>query len=685
MDFLIKATFTAMQSLKSWLKVVLFTVLLGTLARILFFVMLSPEKLRILGPETPYAEILSSFVLGLRFDLSAICYLTLLFWLLSLFLPKATSLGVWKICLTFWSFLLLIDIGFYSFYNDRINVLMFGLIEDDTWALVKTFWKNYPVVPILILTALFYLFFNRLITRDFAINRAYPNSISTFKTRAVVLILLLLGGRGTFGLFPLGDHDTVVSSVPFLNTLSFGTAHAFSRAIKLRREQLRMGSSTWFANIKEFGYLNQEDQAFEHYFGKEIPVGANRYALMNFSTALNLKHAQPPHVVVIVMESWGNYGLQFQQPSFDLVGKMKAHLAKGLLNSQMLSTTGATTGSLSCLLAGVPHRTISPFLTESEYLQTRLSTSPAITFKKQGYQAHFIYGGNPGWRDINKFALAQGFDSVLGDVDITKTLSKFNRPVRQRHDWGVHDADVFNYVEILLSEAKTPQLIVVMTTTNHPPYDLPTDFEREVLDVNQFPQKNELFDLKLAQKRFMAFRYSSDALANFLTQLQANTSLQNRTITAVTADHTFWVRNFLSSEAFIKSAVPFFLSLPLEIQNQLTPKQQLNFKTSFASHHDIWPTLYDLSLRQTDFKTFGRSLFHNSEQSFALTYERLIFDATRAEYVSSAGAHSAFRHLGGLNYTPTSDLTSADQHLAQKYRALMAALDSYLYHSKMHP
>lgn len=685
MDFLIKATFTAMQSLKSWLKVVLFAVLLGTLARILFFVMLGPPKLQILSPETPYAEILSSFVLGLRFDLSAICYLTLLFWLFSFFLPKATSLGLWKLCLTFWSFLLLIDIGFYSFYNDRINVLMFGLIEDDSWALVKTFWKNYPVVQILILTTLFYLFFNRLITKNFSINRAYPNLISTFKTRTAVLILLILGGRGTFGLFPLGDHDTVVSSVPFLNTLSFGTAHAFSRAIKLRREQLRMGNSSWFANIKEFGYMNQEDQAFEHYFGKKITAAADRYTLMNFSTTLNLKHPQPPHVVLVVMESWGNYGLQFQQPSFDLVGKMKAHLAEGLLNSQMLSSTGATTGSLSCLLAGVPHRTISPFLTESEYLQTRLSTSPAITFKKQGYEAHFIYGGNPGWRDMNKFALAQGFDSVLGDVDITKTLSEFKRPVQQRHDWGVYDADVFNYVEVLLSEAKSPQLIVVMTTTNHPPYDLPPDLKREVLDMNQFPQKNELLELKLAQKRFMAFRYSSDALAEFLNRLRANSNLHRKTITAVTADHTFWVKNFSSDEAFMKSSVPFFLSLPIELQNQLTPEQQSNFKTSFASHHDIWPTLYDLSLRETDFKTFGRSIFHNPEQSFALTYERLIFDATRAQYVSSADAHSAFRHSGDLNFKPTSDLTSADQHLAQKYRALMAALDSYLYHSKMHP
>src|SRR5690606_275230 len=119
---------------------------------------------------------------------------------------------------------------------------------------------------------------------------------------------LVVGARGTFGLFPLGDHDTVVSSVPFLNTLSFGTAHSFSRAIKLKREQIKIGSTSWYANLKEFGYENKEDQAFTDYFDRPIPAGENRFSLMKFKPSLQVKWPKKPHVVLVVMESWGHYG-----------------------------------------------------------------------------------------------------------------------------------------------------------------------------------------------------------------------------------------------------------------------------------------------------------------------------------------------------------------------------------------
>ncbi|OFZ31239.1 MAG: hypothetical protein A2622_01175 [Bdellovibrionales bacterium RIFCSPHIGHO2_01_FULL_40_29] len=669
-----------MHSLKSWIKVLLLAALVGTGVRLVFFILLAPPELTSMGHKIPYAEIFHAFLLGFRFDLSATCYLTLIFWMISFFLPKIWSLFIWKCLLSFWGFLLLVDIGYFSFYNDRLNVLMFGLFEDDTWALIKTFWKNYPVIPILLCAGALSYFFHRLIKNEFKIDRNFRNHISTPLTRALILVLLVIGARGTFALFPLGDHDTVVSSVPFLNTLSFGTAHAFSRAIKLKREQIKMGSSEWFANLKEFGYLNKEDQAFIDYFDSKIPPGGNRFQLMNFKTQLNFKRPSPPHVVLIVMESWGTYGLQFQNDNFNLVGGMKNHFTRGLLNTQFLSTTPATTGSLSCLLAGVPQRAISPFLTESDYLHTQLTTSPAVTFKKAGYQTRFVYGGNPGWRDMNKFALAQGFDDVLGEVDIQK---KFSPQQLEKHDWGIYDHDLFNYVESLLREAEKPQLIVVMTTSNHPPYELPTTAQKHTISLDQFPERAKLIDQNLALKRFLAFRYSSDSLSEFLDQIQRNEKLHSSTITAVTADHTFWIKNFSHSEIFMKSAVPFFLTLPPNLSSQLSLKQSTHFRTSFASHHDIWPTLYDVALKDSMYQTFGRSLFQNSTNSFALSFERAIFSKDRAVYVQSANQFSSMKAVGPLTYETTPEVLDADHQMSQKYRSLMGALDSFLYHSKI--
>jgi hypothetical protein len=52
-----------------------------------------------------------------------------------------------------WTLLLIclaVDTGYYSYFQDHINVLIFGLLDDDTLALLRTFWKNYAVVQILL-------------------------------------------------------------------------------------------------------------------------------------------------------------------------------------------------------------------------------------------------------------------------------------------------------------------------------------------------------------------------------------------------------------------------------------------------------------------------------------------------------------------------------------------------------
>ena len=672
-----------MKPLKQWLKVIFAAALVGTIVRLAFFILLAPKDLMVFSNETPYLEILKAFTLGFRFDLSAICYITFLFWLTSLLLPLRWALNIWKITLTLWSFLLIVDIGYFSFYNDRINILVFGFLEDDTWALVKTFWKNYPFVSILVVTASFGYFFHKVINNCFPHQPEFGNRFSFAKTRIIIFTLLFIGARGTFALFPLGDHDTVISSRPFLNTLSFGTAHALIRAIKLKQEVMSTGASAWNANLKDFGYLDKEDKAFEDFFQRKIGPNQTRYDLMKFTTQLNPKLNSKPHVVLIVMESWGYYGIQFQSPEFDLLGDMKKHFSDDLINTNFLSATGATTGSLSCLLAGIPQRPISAFLTENEYLNTRLSTSPALTYKKQGYQTRFIYGGNPGWRDMNKFALNQGFDFVEGEIDIEKKLKENKLTSAGRHDWGVFDEDLFKYIQLTLENATSPQLLVVMTTTNHPPYELPKTARKYNLDINQFTEKNLLIDSTLAKNRFTTFRYSSDALSDFLNQTKENSNIGSNTIVAATADHTFWVKNFSNEETFMRSAVPFYIYIPNDIKKHLTSKQVSNFKNSFGSHQDIWPTLYELSLTNGTYETFGRPMIDDSEKSFSFNNGHAIYTKDRALFVHTPQKFTSYEARGNFLYAPLETNAAEDVIYATKYSALMGSLDSYLHHSKV--
>lgn len=673
----------------------MFLALIGAVLRFLFYILLAPPDLNF---STHFSEIINAFLRGLRFDLSAISYLTLLF-IPFIFFKKTPSwffsfgLNFYRLLIYFWIMISFADILFYSFYTDRINLIAFGLLDDDTQGLLKIFWKNYPAFKIIgtvfVLCLLAYWG-----TRKFLDQNSKTILSADWKFKSLLIVVLFLLGRGTLSLFPLGPDYAVISSLPFINHLSYGTGHALIRATKLRSEQSRLGANTWDSNLKEFGYHtdnpNAEDQAFEDYFDQKIKT--NRYDLMKFKTRADKNTAQVKNVVLIMMESWGSYGILASQTNrpFDLIGEMRTHFQNDFLNLNYLANTPGTAGSLSCVLAGIPQRAISPFLTESSYLNTPLSTSPAVVYKKKNYETHFLYGGNPGWRDINKYARTQGFDFIEGEIEVKKVLAENNVPSAGSHDWGIYDEDLFNYIKIKLNEKSDKnKLYVVMTTTNHPPFELPPTYKAEKADqetqAHNFPEYSRLIDKPLAQKRFRTYRYSSDKLAELMKSIKSS-PLKDNTVVGVTGDHSSWLVNFNDNERFTKDAVPFYVYSPPEVVKSLGLKKKV-FQGNFGGHMDIWSTLYNLSLSDIEYETFGYNMFDKKDLTFALNSSRLIAAYNYAVFVHSGSKSSYFQEPptdgGRANlYVPSPQKLLIHEKLEIKYKALMGSLDSYLHHSK---
>jgi phosphoglycerol transferase MdoB-like AlkP superfamily enzyme len=309
-----------------------------------------------------------------------------------------------------------------------------------------------------------------------------------------------------------------------------------------------------------------------------------------------------------------------------------------------------------------------------------------LVYKNNNFETHFLYGGNPGWRDINKYAITQGFDFIEGEIEVKKTLSDNNIATAGLHDWGIYDEDLFKYVEIKLKEKSTKnKLYVIMTTTNHPPFELPSNYDADKIksevDVENYPLKSRLIDKELAQKRFKTFRYSSDTLADFISSIKKS-SLKNSTVLAMTADHTSWLINFNNEERFTKDTVPFYIYAPENVKNELKLNKEL-FQSQYGSHMDIWPTLYNLSLKSAEFESFGKNMFEKNDVSFALNNSRLIAAAREAVFVHNGDKSSYFeaKNSDGL-YSPIEQKNKTHEQLDLKYKSLMGSIDSYLNQSK---
>lgn len=644
----------------------------GALWRALFWALYRP-------PTTTAADLPAAFLLGARFDLTVACYvfaIPLLAWTIDRWVDLipplrparesvarlvkpllAPSLIVLFAIVTFVS---LVDVGYYAFYQDRLNVLVFGFIEDDTWALVKTMWKNYPVVGMTVgLTAIF-------AAQGWLIARETKRPSPPVRRRALAALLATgiflvdgLGARGSLGLFPLSEIDTHVSSDDFVNLLSYNPVHAFSRAV-----QNKIAShSRWNGALADLGYGEDARRAWADCYGADVPDDPR--ALLKRRGPPNPWAAKTkPHVVLVVMESMGAYWFRYDREPFDLVGGLKPILAREPHIFTFLSATGATVGSLSSLMAGVPHRPSSDFLTEGNYLSTPVRTAPARVFKQAGYEARFVYAGNPGWRDIGKYARTQGFDTIEGNVEIEKALG---RPL-EHHDWGIYDADVFEHVTKRLETATRPQFVLIMTTANHPPYQLPEGAKEPKLEAPDELSKRFLGDPAVARRRLVTFRYSNDRLADFLNGLDRD-GLGEKTVVGITGDHGFWIVPFSDAEALGRASVPFILKLPAAIRKPFPPG-------TYGGHADVWPTLYHLALDRAAYESAAVDLMDPKAPRYATNAGFLVLGAAGGAFVRKDAAASASYAWDGEALRPVAT-TASHEAMILRYRCLMGLLDDF--------
>lgn len=638
-------------------------------------------------PHQWHSDLLKALYMGVRFDAVILAYVAVIPALLlitTMHLKKESWFHFYPRLLRPYylfffaliSFFLAVDIGYYSYFQDHINILVFGFIEDDTMALVQTFWKNYPVILYGFLSLILLLTYHWIIKqvlRPFVIRTRFEKiHTSVVSLVSVVLIaLVFMIGRGSFGLFPLGPADTVISSDPFFNYLSTNGIHTFQRAIKLRKTQAK----SWDMNMKAFGY-SDPIQAFADFY--QIPkdqVPADPTQLMLQKTGKNdWAMTTRPHVLLIMMESFGTYWLDFHSEQFNLMAGFEKHIQQDLFLKNFLPSANSTTGSLSSMMISSPKQPMGNFLTESDYLQVSFKTSPAQVYSKQGYETRFVYGGNPGWRDMNKFAKFQGFDHVEGDIDMKKSLGEFP----ETHDWGVYDEDVFRYVEKTLKEASKPQFILVMTTTNHPPYQVPKSYQPLPLEMPSNLKDQLIIDRELADSRFRTYQYSMQKLSSFLDMIKQS-DLAGKTVIAVTGDHSFLPINFSDEMVFQKWSVPFYLYAP---EGQI----KLKDPEAFGSHMDILPTLYNLTLSEQEFYGLGVNLldasatkwaFHDSGLVAGKEGATVVFGKDSARFLKWQKQENS--SLSKLVNTEQSDLKI---RMAEKYRSMMAILDYYLYSEK---
>lgn len=627
--------------------------------------------------EGYWGDVAHAFFLGVRFDLTVIGYIQLLATLMLLAVYGLRRVWILEklrlffsayffVMFTITGLLLATDFGFYSYFQDHTNILIFGIMDDDTAALWRTLVKNYNVPLILSLFALYEGVMLYLLIKLFS--KKFETFVSLRKSVRFLLILLFvmlnaLAARGGVSMYPLGIMDTAISENMFVNKLSINGVHTFYRAAELRAQNRSGG----YDLAKTMGYKGRMVEAFKvHCQTDKID---EKDLLKNITYRLDKNvtiEAVHPHVVLFMMESFGSFLSQYQSPTFDVLGALDKHFREDILFKNFTSSDNGTIGSLESLVVGLPFRVGSDHFAESKYLRTTFRSSPALLYKAKGYETSLVYGGNVGWRDIDKFFVKQGFDHIYGNHEIEQVIP--DKSKKYEADWGIFDEYLFNFVEAKLKAADKPQFMIVMTTTNHPPYTLPSDYKPKPLDIPSELEARLTGARDLVKARFKAYQYANDKAGIFLDHVTSS-KLKGRTIVAITGDHNFGnMINFPTEEYLKFRAVPFYLYIP----DSLRPASYE--KDTFGSHKDIIPTLYHLSLSDVSYISLGENMFTPSRPHYSFNVSGLVAGKTGAVLVGNPVQYFSWN---GDRLKPSAN-NSQTENALEYYKATLSITDYFV-------
>lgn len=572
--------------------------------------------------DVSWSDCLPALWMGLRVDAKWTGILLAPAWVFALF-------GLWKP--VFWRvakvlgvvgaavmlIVAVVNFGYYAFYGTPISPIIFGFLQDDTKAIIATIWKDWPVVRYLVVFAAAVLFapacawgVGRLCGGQGA-SALGRRGVITLALAALVMTVALVGFiRGSFGKFPLRQQNYAVSTHVFVNAAVPGGAASLYEAWKGQKALEFKGGAA--AALSDMGFRTKQEA--------EGVLSALRRSEAPLPVS-----AEKPHVVFAIMESMGRDIFESHHlPENDTLGALAPELEHAVVFRNAISVENGTFPSLEGLLFDTP---LTP-LTQSRYGRQAFPFSKVLDFKRAGYKVVYLTAGTETWRQVDVNFPLQGFDQVIGAVQLAKDF-----PEAEVGTWGIGDKWMFKKAEVLLEEAdkKGEKLfLLILSATNHPPHRVPDGDETAPVDIKALPAFVDKSDPALIRSMMETYRYSSNALGSFVHDVRTG-ALGARTIIAATGDHNS--RLSYTSPEYLQHmrGVPLLFWLP-----DAWSAVKTNVDADrWAGHRDLFPTLKGLALGLTPALYEGRNLFAKDDFDLVLSFSSL---SSRGFAIGSWGA-----------------------------------------------
>ncbi len=408
------------------LKTFFFTALIFSLFRIVYFLRFGEFN----SISEYSSDFFKAFFIGFRLDTITILYFFSLVFLINFFFfiknKKLHSIlnKISKIYLiSFISLLILFlftDQEYYTYFQQHINIMVFGFIEDDTQAVLKSMWTDHSIIIILITWSILIFITYKVVTKIYA-NNFFIKSKSIYINVIIFIAYIFLYAssiRGSFGVFPLSIEDTAISNNKFINLLCQNGFITFETAVREHKKSREKISNEQLLTKYNYSSINQAIADFYQIPEDSIKNKTYLDFLFKKTKKDTFLEENPPNVIFILAESFGNYYLKFHSKDLNLLGDFEKHIKEDLFFQNFLSSTRGTIFSLESILLNKNY----PPLSDTKERFNTYKSSVAFPFYKAGYETIFITGGKIAWRNLNEMLPNQYFSESYGQSVILKNI-----------------------------------------------------------------------------------------------------------------------------------------------------------------------------------------------------------------------------------------------------------------------
>jgi len=244
------------------------------------------------------------------------------------------------------------------------------------------------------------------------------------------------------------------------------------------------------------------------------------------------------------------------------------------------------------------------------YFLTSYSTNKvsgiAGELDKKGYYTAFFHGAPNGSMGFEAFARASGFKNYFG-------MNEYDGDKSKDFDgtWSLWDEEFFQFYARKMDNFKTPFMTALFSASSHHPFVVPQKYSERFPDEGGHPLHK-------------CTRYTDFALKRFFETAQKS-PWYNNTLFVITADHS----NGLTRKEYLNDAGSF--KVPIVFY---TPNGDLKGRIkTLAQQTDIMPTVLGYLNYETPFVAFGKNLLDSTKINNAMMYNNPVFQYFEGNYM----------------------------------------------------